>query len=107
MQVTLLAKGSSFSDHMLIPKTPEQLEEEQKVNKDDLLLKFQYAKPDKPDENPTEKYTIFSQTPGEIYLVERLIFKEVLTKATLEEFSKAKIKFPSDKELRKLCLSTQ
>lgn len=67
---------------------------------------FQYGEPDKA-EVATEEFSIVSATPGELFLVERLIFAEVLNKEALHEFARTKNLYPADKELRRLCLSTQ
>ena len=58
-----------------------------------------------PDAESTEQFTILSKTPGELYLVERLIFQNVLCEDTLKEFSRKKTDYPCDKELRKMCMA--
>jgi len=58
-----------------------------------------------PEAESTEQFTILSKTPGELYLVERLIFQNVLCDAILSEFAKKKSDYPCDKELRKMCLA--
>ena len=75
------------------------------MKKEELLLVFQYGEPEKTDA-AIEEFSIVSATSGELFLVERLIFAEVLNKEALHEFARTKSLYPSDKELRRLCLST-
>ena len=79
------------------------MENEIKNKKEEELMIKQYTLDTNEDEH-YEKFSILSQTPGELLFVERLIFKEVCSIETLFQFGRMRTEFPLDKELRRMCM---